>query len=204
MPTSARSSASSPGGGAPVEMPDGTQAGWELVVDAIGPKVRALRRERGLTLQQLAHAADVSAASVHKVERGDMVPTVTTLLKIAGALEVPIRHFVEDSEAGPLGVRTRWRGVDSAEPVTITGPAERFRSSGTVLRLEPGAEHRPARRPGECLLVVLSGSVSVVVADETHDLGAGEALHFPTRHDHRFTNSGQTVAELITVTVPEP
>src|SRR4051812_27983004 len=119
MPTSARSSATSAGGGAPVETRDGTQAGWELVVDAIGPKVRALRRERGLTLQQLAHAADVSAASVHKVERGDMVPTVTTLLKIAGALEVPIRHFVEDSEAGPLSVRTRWRGVDSAEPVTL-------------------------------------------------------------------------------------
>lgn len=209
MPTSARSSAAADGP-APVAPapagagPDGTQAGWALVVDAIGPKVRALRRERGLTLQQLAHAADVSAASVHKVERGDMVPTVTTLLKIAGALEVPIRHFVEESDAGPLAVRSRWRGTGAADAVTVTGPAERFRSTGTVLRLAPGAEHRPARRAGECLLVVLDGRVTVSVADESYDLEAGEALHFPTRHDHRWANPGPAVAETMTVTVPEP
>ncbi|MEN3267769.1 helix-turn-helix transcriptional regulator, partial [Pseudonocardia sp.] len=94
----------------PLAAPDTTRdasAGWKDVVGSIGPKVRALRRERGLTLQQLAHAADVSTASVHKVERGDMVPTVTTLLKIAGALGVPVRLFVEDSEPSQA-VHTRF------------------------------------------------------------------------------------------------
>src|SRR4051794_31555351 len=82
--------------------PERTAPGWAAVVDAIGPKVRDLRQQAGLSLQQLARRADVSAASVHKVERGDMVPTITTLLKLADALERPIGHFVDDRVPEPV------------------------------------------------------------------------------------------------------
>src|SRR5687768_4744580 len=53
-------------------------APWEPIVGAIGPKVRDLRQGLGLSLQQLAQRSGVSAAAIHKVERGDMVPTITT------------------------------------------------------------------------------------------------------------------------------
>jgi transcriptional regulator with XRE-family HTH domain len=56
------------------------------VVSGIGPKIKALRAENGLSLQALGARADVSAATIHKMEQGDMVPTITTLLKIAGAV----------------------------------------------------------------------------------------------------------------------
>ncbi|NMI01332.1 helix-turn-helix domain-containing protein [Pseudonocardia acidicola] len=175
---------------------------WELVVDAIGPKVRALRRERGMTLQQLAHAADVSAAAVHKVERGEMVPTITTLLKIAGALGTPIGHFVsEDAPAAPLAVHTR--AIDPrAARVTITGSGGVFRTSGSVSRVEPGA-HDGTRRTGECLVVVLTGSLSFEIGDEVYAVGAGESLHFPTHVDHRWTNLGPAPVQAIWVTVPD-
>ena len=177
-------------------------AGWQDVVVSIGPKVRALRRERGLTLQQLAHAADVSTASVHKVERGDMVPTVTTLLKIAGALGVPMRHFVEESEPSDAAVHTRFAGAVREGPVVITGPPDRFRSSGTVARLAPGEERPGLRRAGETLLVVLEGRLEVEVAAARYTVAAGEALHFPSWLDHRCRNSGETAAEVVAVDVP--
>ncbi len=69
---------------------------WQPIVGAIGPKVREARQRLGLSLQQLAARAEVSAAAIHKVERGDMVPTITTLLKLAAALGLPIGHFVDD------------------------------------------------------------------------------------------------------------
>src|SRR5881397_887534 len=75
---------------------------WEPIVDAIGPKVRESRGALGLSLQQLAARSGVSAAAIHKVERGDMVPTITTLLKLAGALGKPIAHFVDDGAAAPV------------------------------------------------------------------------------------------------------
>ena len=56
------------------------------IVSSIGPKLRDLRLQRGLSLQQVAERADVSAAAIHKIEKSGMVPTITTLLKLAGAV----------------------------------------------------------------------------------------------------------------------
>ncbi|MHA6796223.1 helix-turn-helix domain-containing protein [Pseudonocardia bannensis] len=184
--------------------------GWELVVDSIGPKVRTLRRDRGLTLQQLAHLADVSAAAVHKVERSEMVPTITTLLKIAGALGTPIRHFVsDDTDTRPLAVHTRAPAGGPAatgsatSSVTITGPADRFRASGAVTRLEPGTERVGRPAAGENLVVVLDGRLTFTIEDETYTVAAGESLHFPTHVEHRWSNPGPDPARAVWVTVPE-
>jgi transcriptional regulator with XRE-family HTH domain len=173
------------------------------VVGAIGPKVRALRLERGLTLQQLAQAADVSTASVHKVERGDMVPTVTTLLKIAGALGAPVRHFVEDDGAIATAVHTPFGDRIAAGPVTITGSPDRFRARGTAVRLAPGEERATPRRAGETLLVVLRGRLDVEIAAERYVVDAGEALHFPSGMEQRFLNPGTEPADAVVVDVPE-
>ena len=69
------------------------------IVSGIGPKVRALRKQAGLSLQQMAEQADVSAAAIHKIEQSGMVPTITTLLKVAGALGRPVAYFVDEQEA---------------------------------------------------------------------------------------------------------
>ncbi|MDX6584501.1 MAG: hypothetical protein QOI10_3685 [Solirubrobacterales bacterium] len=196
--------APSPTGKAAVQAPGGSA--WEPVVGAIGPKVRALRLERGLSLQQLAHAADVSAAAVHKVERGDMVPTITTLLKLADALQTPIRHFVETGSADePLAVHTRWVGPAPAAPgsTAISGSSARFRSTGSVTRVAAGGRHKGQRRPGETLVVVVSGSLAITVADEAYTVAAGESLHFPTHVEHAWSNPGPDLAQAIWLSVAE-
>lgn len=195
----------SPPTGAGAGEPSGGSA-WEPVVTTIGPKVRALRQERGLSLQQLAHASDISAASVHKVERGDMVPTVTTLLKIAAALETPVRHFVEDGgDDAPLA--TRARGLESepttAGATTISGPSERYRSSAVVTRLEPNAQRKGQRRPGEALVLVVHGHLAVRVGDEDYMLAAGDSLHFHTHVRHSWSNPGSGVAQAAWFSVPD-
>ena len=76
----------------------------EQTVRAIGPRLKALRAELGLSLQQMSVIADVSAASIHKIERGEMVPTITTLLKLASALHRPLSYFVDEpGDAGEIG-----------------------------------------------------------------------------------------------------
>ena len=82
----------------------------EEIVSSIGPKVKALRQEQRLSLQQLAVKAEVSAAAIHKIERNDMVPTITTLLKVASALDRPVTYFVE-----PAGSATPWAAVPTCE-----------------------------------------------------------------------------------------
>jgi transcriptional regulator with XRE-family HTH domain len=56
--------------------------------EKFGGIVRGLREERGLTQEQLAERADMSATYIGYIERGDNVPTLTIILQIASALGV--------------------------------------------------------------------------------------------------------------------
>lgn len=60
----------------------------------IGPAVRRLRRERGLTLDDLAAAAGVSPSHLSRLERSQTLPSFPVLAKIAQALDVDVNEFV--------------------------------------------------------------------------------------------------------------
>jgi transcriptional regulator with XRE-family HTH domain len=188
---------------------------WEPIVDAIGPKVREVRQQLGLSLQQLASRSEVSAAAIHKVERGDMVPTITTLLKLSGALGRPIGHFVDDGAPPvPVAVHVRagarpapppeWaagaRGVEAAGLAAAAGP---LRAGAVLAVVEAGGgsgEPRPSRG-GEEVLLVLEGVLQVEVAGEHYLLDSGDALHYPTDRQHSWSNPGTTTARAVWFTL---
>jgi len=64
--------------------------------EKFGAIVRALREERGLTQDQLAERAGVSATYIGFIERGDNVPTLTIILQIASALKVRPSEILRD------------------------------------------------------------------------------------------------------------
>jgi transcriptional regulator with XRE-family HTH domain len=178
--------------------------GWEPIVRAIGPKVREVRRQLGLSLQQLAGRADVSAAAIHKVERGEMVPTITTLLKIAGALGRPIAHFVDDvDQANPVAVHIPAARRPGAPPdwapaaegvvaATLALPDDRLRAGAVHAVIEPGGTSGGTQptRAGEELLLVLAGTLAVEVAGEHYQVQPGDTLHYPTDRPHSWHNAG--------------
>jgi transcriptional regulator with XRE-family HTH domain len=172
------------------------------IVSSIGPKLRELRVQRGMSLQQLAAQSDVSAAAIHKIERGGMVPTITTLLKIAAAFNRPVSYFVEEQlgENRPVAhirrgdrnpIFTAHSGIDLAG---ISGPYGRFFLAGAIATVQPGANSgdKPMEHPGEELIYVLDGTFEVDVDGQHFALGEGDSLHFRTDRPHRWYNTGKT------------
>jgi len=176
------------------------------IVSSIGPKVKQLRQDQRLSLQQLAMKADVSAAAIHKIERNDMVPTVTTLLKIATALERPVSYFIEDgTPADPVAftrssdrptVFTPHAGLHLAG---VSGPYAPFRSAGAVATVDPGANSgsHPLIHPGEELVLVLDGTLTFEIAGSTYKVGRGDALHFIGDQPHHWANHRKTPARAV-------
>jgi transcriptional regulator with XRE-family HTH domain len=64
----------------------------------IGQRIRELREEAGLGLEELAHAADFSKGHLSNLERGYVMPTVATLRVLADALDVLVADLVIDPE----------------------------------------------------------------------------------------------------------
>jgi transcriptional regulator with XRE-family HTH domain len=67
------------------------------VLRKLGENVRARRRERGLTQEDLAELLDISVAYVSLIERGWRNPPITTVCAIARALDVSPRELVDPS-----------------------------------------------------------------------------------------------------------
>ncbi len=187
---------------------DLTRTNVEEVVAGIGPRLAALRAGLGLSLQQMSAISEVSAASIHKIERGDMVPTITTLLKLASVFKRPISYLIGEESEDPHDVWHVANGLGEpvdrggAEVVLISGPPVRFRTRGTTIKLPPGAilEDAPARG-GEALVHVVSGTVQAKVGVRDFVLKRGDTLHFMTDHPASWTNTGRSAAELVHISV---
>lgn len=63
---------------------------------SLGANIRALRKKKNLSLNDLAKLSDFEKASLSKLESGKANPTVNTLLKLSKALGVHIKHFFTD------------------------------------------------------------------------------------------------------------
>ena len=161
----------------------------------------------GLSLQQLGERSDVSAAAIHKIEQGGMVPTITTLLKIAGALGRPVSYFVEEDVGhDDVAVLTP---PDEDRPVytshkgialnSVSGPYGRFLLAGARATVAPGANsgRKPMQHPGEELVHVIEGQLEFTVTGQLYQVGVGSTLHFRGDQPHTWRNPGTTEAHAV-------
>lgn len=181
----------------------------EKIVSRVGQKLLALRSEQGMSLQQLSAKSDVSGPAIHKIERSDMVPTITTLLKLSNALGVSVNYFIEDSDDLPEPV-LHTKGDDRSVVFTphkglhlegITGPYQQFRAAAAVAVMKPQSTsgRKLLRHSGEELVHVLSGEVEFQVGKTEYRLSAGDSLHFNGELPHKWMNVSDSDAELVWV-----
>lgn len=185
----------------PLTLPD-----IERTVSALGAKLTAARAERGWSLAELARRAGVSTASVHKIEKSGMTPTIATLMKIASALGTSVSYFIDENVAVPAAIVVR--GDERARLYTsksgialdnVSGRYGRYRLAGAEARVDPGANSGadPMRHPGEELVYLLDGAMCFTVDDEVIHLAPGDSIHFRTDRPHTWSNPTEQPARAL-------
>jgi quercetin dioxygenase-like cupin family protein/DNA-binding XRE family transcriptional regulator len=177
---------------------------------AIGTKVRQLRKQQHLSLEELSQRSGVSATAIHKLERNGMVPTIATLMKLALAFDRPVSYFIDEDGAPPAvslvkggkgkPVLTSKRGLRLQG---VSGPYGSFHLAGAVAEVEPGADSGPKEmeHPGEELVHLLEGALVFRVGGEELTLRPGDTLHFRTDRPHRWRNPGGRPARALWMTM---
>lgn len=177
---------------------------------AVGPRIRALRAERQLSVRSFAGQAGLSPGLISQVERGLADPSLETLRRIAQALSVPIFSlFQQDGGTDPVRV------VRANERINVRSPhgeivyARVSAGSGQleVLEgvLEPGgaSSEQPWNHPSEECAVVLSGTLSVQVDGRQWELHENDSCTFDSRLPHLYRNPGtQPCRFLLSVNPP--
>jgi transcriptional regulator with XRE-family HTH domain len=184
------------------------------VIAAIGPKIKELRRQKNLSLQQLAERSGVSSAAIHKIERNGMVPTIATLMKLASALNRTVgwlvdEQSVEHEQAVLIRAADRrqvFTSKEGLELLGLSGPYGRFFMAGARATVEPGANSgpKPMEHPGEELVYMLDGTLTFEIDGTAYVLRRGDALHFRTDKPHRWANPGTRPARALWMALRSP
>jgi transcriptional regulator with XRE-family HTH domain len=89
----------------------GSRAVRSLDAYSIGPKLRALRHQKGLTLSRLATETGLSAALVSKLETNRMIPTLQTLLTISRVFGVGLSFFFVEPGRHSVSITRKASGI---------------------------------------------------------------------------------------------
>ena len=181
----------------------------ERTVSELGAKVAGARGARGWSLAQLAQRAGVSAATVHKIEKGGMTPTIASLMKIASALGTSVAYFVDEPATPDVAIV---RGDERAQVYTsksgldlrnLSGRYGGFAMAGAEAAVEPRADSGPTpmKHPGEELVIVVEGEMEFVVDGESHAVGTGDSIHFRASRPHSWRNPSDDPARVIWLVV---
>jgi transcriptional regulator with XRE-family HTH domain len=175
------------------------------VLDRIGPRLRALRQQRGETLAELSDATGISVSTLSRLESGDRRPTLELLLPLARAHQLPLDELVDAPPTGDPRVHLRPRSSHSGTTVVpLTRRPGGIQAFKMVYppRTPPG---EPTLRvhDGYDWLYVLSGRMRVLLGEHDVVLAPGEVAEFDTRTPHWIGNPFDEPAEVLGLFGPQ-
>jgi transcriptional regulator with XRE-family HTH domain len=170
----------------------------------ISERLRALREERDLSIRALGRLSGLSANALSVIERGLSSPSVSTLFKIAVALEIPVTAFFEEtlpqqnvvmirsSERNRIPLhRGLWEGLGGEH---YEGAVEPF-----MITLEAGASSGrfPMSHSGNEFVFCIRGELEYQVGEKTYQLDSGDVLLFSANQEHKWRNPGKNVTNAL-------
>lgn len=181
---------------------------------AIGEKLRALRLKKKMGLVELGSHTSLSPALLSKIERGKLIPTLPTLLRIAMVFNVGLDFFfTERAKKQVLEVvrkkdRLRFPATPGSDKPSyffesLDFPAVERKLTAFYAEfqsVEPD-QAREHQHPGVEFIYVITGKLLLRVAEQDHALEAGDSIYFDSTAMHSYRKQGRKDCSALVVTV---
>ena len=174
----------------------------------IGERLRELRKDRQLSIQELADKVALSIGMISQIERGVSTPSLRSLRLLAEALEVPVSWFFASSKGHAASrhivrrdQRRRLRVPDVGVVQELLSPNSATQIEIYEVTLEPGGSSGADAyaHEGEKFGLIIEGEMQLVIGNDVHSLECGDSFHFPSTQPHRFENPGPNIARFVWV-----
>jgi transcriptional regulator with XRE-family HTH domain len=179
--------------------PDQEPSPHQAVLDEVGPRLKRLRAQRGLTLAALSETTGISKSTLSRLESGQRRPSLELLLPLAAAYHVPLDDLVGAPEVGDPRVRLTPRTMPFGGTVVplsqSPGPLQAYK----MIITDRGDEPDRRTHEGYEWLYVLNGRLRLVLAEHDLVLGPGEAAEFDTRLPHWFSSADGRPVEILSL-----
>ena len=176
------------------------EADLGTVLDAVGPRLKALRTQRNLTLGEVSAASGVSVSTLSRLESGRRRPNLELLLPIARLYGVPLDDLVGAPPTGDPRIHLRpieHHGVTAIPLTRRPGGVQAFKM--VLAGNARGTEQELQVHEGYEWLYILNGSLRLVLGDKDFTLRPGEAAEFDTHTPHWFASADGKTVEFISL-----
>ena len=170
----------------------------------LGPKIQQLRKDMGLSRQDLARQTGLTIDAITRVEEQQEIPHVGAILQLSRALCLDAGAFLSQAEKEAqkqdkqesLERRRRSYAYETLAPGSASLHLKAFR-----ITVEPHQDHQmvDSHHEGEEFIYVLDGELEVTVGDNQYHLSPGKTLHFISSTPHMLRNPGSVKTSLIVV-----
>ncbi|TQF73230.1 cupin domain-containing protein [Rhodococcus spelaei] len=174
------------------------------VLDAVGPRLRAVRRQRGATLAQVSESTGISVSTLSRLESGRRRPTLELLLLLARAHQLPLDELVGAPETGDPRIHRRPITRNGVTIIPLTrrpGGVQAFKH--VIPAHWPPGEPRLQTHEGFEWLYVLSGRLRLLLGEHDVVLTPGEVAEFDTHIPHWFGNPSDEPSEILSLFGPQ-
>lgn len=179
---------------------DDTTPTTDAVLAAVGPRLKALRTEKGSTLAELSGITGISVSTLSRLESGQRRPALELLLPLAQTYGVPLDQLVGAPETGDPRIYLRpVRHRDQTILPLSRGGGGLQAFKHLIPASVPERDPEPRVHEGYEWLYVLRGRLRLVLGAHDLVLPAGEAAEFDTRTPHWFGRVGPGDVEFLSL-----
>ncbi|PPJ08158.1 helix-turn-helix domain-containing protein [Nocardia cyriacigeorgica] len=177
---------------------------FDEVIDAVGPRLRELRRRNGTTLAALSELTGIPVSTLSRLESGQRKPSLELLLPLAKAHQVPLDELVNAPETGDPRVYARPFTRNGQTVIPLTRKPGGLQAWKQILAGRPAdREPDPRTHEGYHWLYVLNGKLRLILGDRDMVLTAGEVAEFDTHLPHWFGNADEHPVEYLSIYGPQ-
>ncbi len=169
-----------------------------------GAKVHKLRKTHDWSLQALAESSGESPEFIEQVEKNEIVPSVSFLLRLSKTLGVDPGTFlrdedkvaIQDKRAQAFTTRTK-----NYYYQTLTPGVENEHLRAFMVTIEPKQTHKPVayKHEGEEFVYVMEGSMELTLGNKTSRLKQGESQHFNSDIPHKLKSLGSELTRCLVI-----
>lgn len=178
----------------------------------LGIRIRELRRDSGLTLEQLSNKSGIALASLSRIENGKMTGTIQSHMKICKALGISLPRLYSglEEERKEIDVQKEKLRADvfihkqktSSELLTSNVLSKKMMP--VIIKIQPNGftDKEENKINTEIFIYILDGDIDAEIGGETHKLAKGDTLYFNASYPHQLRNTGNSEARCLCITSP--
>lgn len=183
----------------------------EDIIIQISNRLKDLRKDKNITLQELADIAGVTKGMLSQVENSRTIPSLSVLLNLIKGLDVDLNFFFKDINLQPPNSKVIFKKKNqylSFEKENATGfhyqrlfstTVNDFHTDFVLLRLEKNAERPPVSTDAYEFKYLIQGTVEYVIGEETFLMEEGDSIFFDATETHNLHNMGESDALMLVV-----